>query len=69
MASGLVFGSESSLLWSIQQTPVTARAAPEKYLVRYVGLRRSGRGYRRGAAPVHFATGSPRRRNYCRWGE
>jgi len=49
VASGLVFGSESSLLWSIQQTPVTARAAPEKYLVRYVGLRRSGRRYRRGA--------------------
>jgi hypothetical protein len=49
VASGLVFGSKSSLLWFIQQTPVTARAAPKNYVKRYVGLRRSGSRYRHGA--------------------
>jgi len=39
VTSGLVFGSQNSLRWSVQQTSVRAHAAPKNYLVHYVGLR------------------------------
>jgi hypothetical protein len=42
VTSGVVFGSGSALLWSVQQTPVTAPGTPKNYVPRYVGLRLLG---------------------------
>jgi|SRR5277367_297007 len=54
MASGLVFVSGSKSLWFFQQTPLTAWSAPDNYVLRYVGLRRSAIAWHAVGRPTHL---------------